>query len=312
MNKQNYPNFLIVGAAKSGTSSLHEYLNMHPDVYLPEKKELYFWQIRKNPNKSILDYYEGRREIPLGIRDYLSHFEAVGDAVAIGEACPSYLYYHNYTISSLKEIHPCPDSVKIIIILRDPVSRIKSQYRFVKKLSLDPSELGLRESLEREAARIEENKLLPDLFYKDVSNYANQVKAYKEAFQKVKIVLYDDLREDAQNLCYQLCEFLDVDPQKLPVLGNEIHNQAKTQARPRPALKTIHSLLKPAWDVFPEVRLKSYIRLKSFREQKIALSADDQSVIAELTAEYLPMLQSLEHVLDVDLTRWKSKYAGQE
>ena len=306
--KNNFLDFLIVGAAKSGTTALHEYLDKHPDVFLPAEKELYFWQVRANPNQAIVRHFEGRKTIPQTLEAYQANYEAVKLGQKVGEATPSYLYYHKYTIQSLSELYPQPEQIKIIIILRDPVDRIISQYRFVKKLGLDPEDLNLEDSLDAEEGRRQQNVLLPDLFYQDVSRYASQVAAYKNYFDSVKVVLYDELKKDAGGLCEQLCSFIGVDPEKLPVVGNEIHNQSKTRTEVRTIAKKISKVLGPFWRIMPEGRVKESIRHLAFVERPNQVGPVSANVMLELYQTFLPELDELELVTGLDLADWKDRY----
>ncbi len=145
----NYPDFLVVGAAKSGTSSLHRYLARQPDIVLPPTKETWFWHQNRNANRAIFNYWDESR-IPASLEEYLGLFDHAEPGQLVGEVCPSYLYYHEQTIESLTEFHPRWREVKIIIILRNPTDRILSEYRFVRQHGLDPEQLGLDDALRRE------------------------------------------------------------------------------------------------------------------------------------------------------------------
>ncbi len=119
------PNFIIAGATRSGTSSLHVYLRKHPDVYMPEKKELNYFNNNEEYNKGI-DYYR-------------KHFEQYNGETAVGEATPMYMekgiVYHSSGQYGFQEgndaieriahdLHNC----RIIISVRNPVDRIFSMY----------------------------------------------------------------------------------------------------------------------------------------------------------------------------------------
>jgi len=218
------PDFLIVGAAKCGTSSLHSYLSKHPDIYMPEKrKELYFWHVATNTNRSIIDH-AGEGNIPTRLEEYLEYFEDAREEQITGEVCPSYLYFYDHVLRNLKQHHTNWKDVKIVIILREPVSRIISQYRFVCKKRLDPEFLSFTDSLRVEADRVKRNQLLPDLFYTDVSRYAEQVEFYIKNFNNVHVCLYDELKANPRGLLENLCVFLGVDSAKLPNLDFEVVN----------------------------------------------------------------------------------------
>ena len=114
--KNKLPNFLIVGAAKSGTSSLHNYLNQHPEVFMPSfNKE---GMKVKEPRFLIKDLVENR--LHNGVwnwEEYQSLFREVTNEKAIGESTVLYLYYFKEAMKNIK--YRLDEGVKIIIMLRD-------------------------------------------------------------------------------------------------------------------------------------------------------------------------------------------------
>ena len=93
------PNFLIVGAAKAGTTSLHNYLNQHPDIALPRKKETFFLTGKtfNEVNKACGTYEE---KVVSNITDYKNEFQITREK-AIGEVCAGYLYFYDQTIPNI-------------------------------------------------------------------------------------------------------------------------------------------------------------------------------------------------------------------
>jgi len=301
------PDFLIVGAGKSGTSSLHSYLSKHPDIFMPEKrKELYFWHVKTNTNRSIIDY-AGEGNIPTSLSEYLEYFEGAGENQITGEACPSYLYFHNHVLQNLKVHHANWKDVKIIIILREPVSRIVSQYRFVCKKRLDPEFLSFSDSLKVEADRVKQNELLPDLFYTEVSKYSGQVEFYLKNFNNVHVSLYDDLKENPRKLLENLCEFLEVDSSKIPKFDFEIVN-ASTGSKQLKHPLIVQQARRAGRLLFgwlPE-RFKVSLREKfeGALSEPIVIPDDD---IGRLRVVFQEEIQKLEAILDRDLSFWTKK-----
>jgi hypothetical protein len=105
------PNYLIIGAQKAGTSSLFNYLSMHPQVKNSYKKEVHYFD--KNYDKPINWY-----------KQYFPFKFGVNDKTMIGEATPNYLY-HPFVAGRIKKTIP---DVKMIVLLRNPVERVISQY----------------------------------------------------------------------------------------------------------------------------------------------------------------------------------------
>ena len=108
------PNFLIVGAAKSGTTSLYAYLKQHPDIFMPEWKELSFFSG---------DEYTPLHKVKKP-RYYRTVFAGAKNESAIGEASTSYLYDQTAAAAIKAKL----GNIKIIIVLRDPVSMSYSLY----------------------------------------------------------------------------------------------------------------------------------------------------------------------------------------
>jgi Sulfotransferase family len=111
------PDFFVVGAAKSGTTSLYHYLDQHPDVYMPRNKEPHYF--------SRVPPFPGRGSHPVtSEEEYLDLFKLWNKESVAGEASPSYLWDEKAPYR-IKETVP---QAKIIAILRHPVERAYSHY----------------------------------------------------------------------------------------------------------------------------------------------------------------------------------------
>ncbi len=205
--KDILPNFLIVGAAKSGTTSLHNYLNQHPDIFMPSyNKE---GMKVKEPRFFIKKEVEMR--LHNGIWDwdeYRSLFNEVKEEKSIGEASVLYLYYYKTAIKNIK--HYLGDNIKIIIMLRNPVERAFSAYNHVYRGVNE--NLSFEQALESEELRMQkDSSLTPMIRYKDMGLYYNMVKAYLHAFKDVHIIMYEDFKNNPSSIMKKTTEFLDVD-----------------------------------------------------------------------------------------------------
>ncbi len=198
------PNFLIVGMAKCGTSSLSKYLQQHPDIFISHKKEPRFLssQVMRFPMNGPKDDQVEKWYV----KDFESYTNLFADAraKAIGEASADTLYFYKGTIPVIKHYLGNP---RIVIIIRNPVSRTMSAY---KHLIRDGREnLSLEEALIRENERIRENYELI-YHYKSVSKYYEPIKAFKEAFPEVLVILNEDLMRNPMATLSQVFQFLDV------------------------------------------------------------------------------------------------------
>lgn len=206
------PNFLIVGAAKSGTTSLYYYLKRHPEIYMSDMKETMFFvsEIYSNISRNDPRHYIADKKIALS-KDYPSLFKLATTEKAIGEASTPYLYYHKIAIPKIKKYL---GEVKIIIILRNPVERAySSYYHLTTKDGVEKA--SFEDFLKKEEQRKMENWDILN-FPIDLGFYYGQVKAYLNKFRKVKIVLLDDLKNNPQKLLKELYSFLEVDDSFTP------------------------------------------------------------------------------------------------
>ncbi|UZD23863.1 sulfotransferase family protein [Algoriphagus halophytocola] len=194
------PNFFIVGTPKAGTTSLYHYLEEHPDIYMSPIKETNFFSYKDIKSQGL---FYGEEHVRC-IEDYKNQFTGVRGEKAIGEASVSYLYYQGVA-EKIKKFNP---DAKIIIVLREPVSRGYSHYLMDKKLGL--VNLSYSDIVNRS---IVHNNM--DLYYQQyvgLGFYYEQIKRYLNVFgeDKVKIFLFEDLTSDLPNVMKGIYKFLGV------------------------------------------------------------------------------------------------------
>lgn len=201
------PNFLIVGAAKSGTSSLHNYLNQHPDIFLPSFDDN--GKKVKEPRFLVKEIVEQRLHNGVwNYEDYKSLFSEADNEIAIGEATVLYLYYYNNAIKNI--IHYLNKDVKIIIMLRNPTERAYSAYQHVSKGVREDK--SFEDALSIEEIRMQEDKTItPMIMYKGMGMYYKMVKAYIDTFTNVHIILHDDFRDNTKIEMMKVYKFLGVE-----------------------------------------------------------------------------------------------------
>ncbi len=199
------PNFLIAGAAKSGTSSLYYYLKGHPDIFLCPIKEPCFFsaQVLNLPHQGVGDE---RKPFIRTFEAYSALFAKAGSQKAIGEASADTLYYSSAVIPLLKQVLGMP---RIIMLLRNPVDRAYSAYLHLVRDARET--LSFEEGLVQEEDRIRQN-WLSMWHYRNRGLYFRQVQDFLEAFgrDRVRVFLHDDLKCAALDVVKQTCEFLEV------------------------------------------------------------------------------------------------------
>jgi len=292
------PDFLVVGTTKSGTTSLQYYLNQHPNIFLPSIKETWFFSILNNPNKVILDLFP---ELPTSFPAYLSHFEDARPDQVCGEITPTYLHYHHVAIPNIKKFLPNYSELKIIIILREPVDKILSEYRYVCNANLDPDQLSLWESLQQEEKRRKSHAYISNVFYVDGTSYYHQVKAYLEAFKHVKIILFDDYKANPKSMLEEIYEFIGVQP---------IHNDFKKKLN-KSYPKRIPRNKVAKWIVEHKNYFRKLVPLPVRLALERTLQKDEQiepEAIEYLKKVFHPEVLKLQDLIDRDLSHWIERY----
>lgn len=208
------PNFLLVGAAKSATSSLHYYLDQHPQIKMASQKESWFFSFYGNPPR--YDSPGVLSDVISELDEYLTLYDGAGSGQLLGDACPSYLYTYEDTIRNIQQLYsgPALDELRIIISLREPVSRAYSQYYTFKRKVQEPLPFAQAVAADTIERRLRDNW---NIFYDYLGfgMYARQVEAFQQAFGKarVHVVLFDDINADMQQTCRGIFEFLGIDPE---------------------------------------------------------------------------------------------------
>jgi len=178
------PNLIIIGAAKSGTSSLHYYLNLHPQISMSKQKELNFFNEELAWKK--------------GIKWYKSNF--TGIAKIYGESSPSYTGYPLYK-GVAGRMHSVVPGAKLIYIVRDPIERMVSHY-------LDKVKGGQETKTIARALEDSENTE-----YLYLSKYFMQLRQYLEYYPKDRILILtaEELKNQRRSTLKKVFRFLDVD-----------------------------------------------------------------------------------------------------
>ena len=202
------PNFLIIGAAKSGTTALYHYLKQHPQVYLSPQKETNFFAFE---GQEVSFRGPGDGEISrTTITDasfYQKQFEAVSGELAVGEVSPWYLYSERAAGNISRRI----PGVKLIAVLRNPADRAFSSYLHVVRDGRE--ELSFEEGLLAEEERISWG-WEPIWHYRNAGLYADQIGRFLDSFghDQIRIYLYEDFLKDPDGFLKSIYGFLDVDP----------------------------------------------------------------------------------------------------
>ncbi|MDY7020394.1 MAG: sulfotransferase [Cyanobacteriota bacterium] len=270
------PNFLIIGAAKSGTTSLYHYLKQHPSIYMsPIKEPDFFSTKRANVGAKTLE-------------EYSALFEAAKHETALGEA--SVIYLTDPTSPDL--IFNCIPDVKMICMLRNPIEASYSGY-------LAHLRIG-RESKEFSEALKEGRYLNVGFYYRHLSRYFAKFNS-----EQIKIYFYDDFIKDNQTIFEDLFNFIGVDNSFVPdtlvrhnsspsIPKNKWINKVLLQQN---ILKNFAKVLVPSQI---SGRLKNTM-IKANLESRSDMSPEIKSLLLQ---KYKEDILNLQDLVNKDLTHW--------
>jgi hypothetical protein len=200
-----FPNFLVIGAAKSGTYTLYEHFASHPEVFMCPIKEPHFFAFGGEDREA--------KTVPAhswveSLDEYLQLFAAAGDARMAGECSVSYLYWPG----TAERIHQFDPNMRLIVSLREPVGRAYSSFNYAKSYGIEPLKT-LSEGFKAEHERIQKNQSIL-LRYRDVGLYSAQLQRFYDVFPKdqIKVILFDQLLDNPSGTVRELYKFIGVAP----------------------------------------------------------------------------------------------------
>lgn len=287
------PNFFIVGAAKSATTSLWMYLKQHPDIFMPENIE------HKEPSFYCHSY---------GIRKqkkYLRLFDGANSCKAIGEASTPYLS----SPESAAWIHKDIPDAKIIMVLRNPVDRAYSLYRWMVNHGYEwicPFE----KALEVEHIRKSDKGFFagnPQYFYNylyfESGLYFEQVKRYYSAFpiNQIKVILLDELKKNSAATIRDVYRFLGVVDDYEPII--KIHNKGDL----RPFSPKFHFMLRSFARRFRCMRkaaIVSYLFKQNLSLFDLCWEKMERETMTMLHSKYRSDIEKTAQLIGQDLLSW--------
>ena len=272
------PNFLIIGAQKAGTTWLAKCLGEHPDVFIPEIKEIYYFD----------RYYDK------GLDWYEAYFEPWSGEKAIGEGTVGYI---RSTTSPGRIYATLGPDVKLIASLRHPVERAYSAYRMHLSRGEIPYDMHFR-TFVREDVRTNLSQ----------STYTPQLERYLSYFarENLLVLIYEEIYQDAQKTLDDCARYLGVAPGFTPLsLGNRVNNSVDVSIMHNQVwgLRRAIKGLPPAIE---KPLAKAGRRIFDYLPKKRRWGPLDADLKAELSRDFAADIEQLERLLDRDLDIWRT------
>lgn len=281
-SNERIPDFFIIGAQRSGTTSLYEYLRNHPGVFMSPQKETHFFAqdlVRVDADMVV------RSEA-----DYIKLFDHAAPGVLLGEASPSYLW-HPQTARRIMSRRP---NAKLIATLRDPIARAFSQYRMDLADGLTP--IAFHDLIERDYYHGEKVYGTGRL-YVELGQYAEQIKRYLDLFgpERVLVIAFDELTDQPHVVLARIASFLCIDPAPFAQVDTSIaHNRNAIPQNPLALRFLPHRSLRRFYRTLIPVNLRRNLRERIFDSTvTLEIDADSKEFLRQLYAPQMSELEAL-------------------
>lgn len=203
---QAMPDFLVIGAGKSGTTSLDKYLGQHPGIFVSRIKEPNFFGYE---NMTRADFAENPGELAhfqgsvTNLEDYLRLFRDARPNQIKGETSNTYMYHEQ---APFRIKYYIPD-VKLIAILRQPAARLFSRYMHLARENRTPTK-AFADCLDKDSIWWKRNDLIREGFY------ARNLARYYDLFppENIRVLLYEELEQSPMQVMKTIYTFLKADP----------------------------------------------------------------------------------------------------
>ncbi len=287
------PGFLCVGAAKSGTTSLHEILSAHPDIYLPERKEIHFFENDENYSK--------------GLKWYEQYFLAYKNEKITGEITADYMFY-DYVPKRIATA--LGNQVKLIYMLRDPVDRAYSEYLFnVRRGFFKGSFLQAIEHEKKFDPTQFQNRYFTHIYRSMYAGHiSNMFNEFNERANHHFIIFEEDFKKNKEATFTNLFQFLDVPYHALqfdqvykPAYVPRFQSLQQLVFKPNRLRKFVRRLL-------PSYKFRRKIKdqlLPAINKSSVAVEKLDPVIKQELVKKYFyDDIQKTQDLIQRDLSIW--------
>ncbi len=292
------PDFFIVGAPKSGTTSMCEYLNKHPQIFIPEIKE---------PNFFGSDL-TGIRNFST-IEEYLDLFKGNEDLLC-GEGSTWYLF----SKTAAQQIYNYNPEAKIIIMLREPVSLLYSLHSQMLYDGFNEDIEDFKSAIKAENDRKNGNRIPKKckrkeaLFYSEVVKFTEQVERYFHVFgrKKVHVIIFDDFKNQTSKVYKETLDFLGVNSNFRPEFKIINANKKVRSKVLRNFLQTPPPIIKKTAKVVLPSLFRKFLsyNLKKMNTKYVPRPPMDPDLRKQLQEKFKPEIENLSKLLGRDLSHW--------
>ncbi len=284
--------FLLIGAEKCGTTWLADMLRQHPGIFIPPEKEIFYFNRQFFESPELENFNHSK---PLDW--YYSFFAAAQAGRVKGEASPAYIW----DMAAPEKIHAFNPALKLVAVLRDPVERAFSQYRYYIQRGV-LGNVSFAQAIE----------LRPEMLSRGM--YHAQLTRYYALFpaEQILVLFFDDIKRDNQAFLHTAEAFLGVEPFTPPNI------EARSNVTGEPRFKALNQIMSKVryWvrkhdppfvlELLRRTGLAQWserLRLQNTRPAA-AQPAPDPALVRRLRAHFREDVLALERLTGRDLKAW--------
>jgi Sulfotransferase family len=287
------PNFLIIGAMKSGTTALYYYLEQHPEIYMSPVKEPNFFSSQEQENSA---------DTVTHIETYQHLFRGASGEKAIGEASHAYLY----ETGAAAEIRRYIPEARLIAILRNPIERAYSHFLHMRRTGAEPLD-DFAKALREEEVGIHKDRILQDYIGRGL--YYDQLRRYFGTFprEQIRVYLYEDLSDAPIKTVQDAFRFLGVDDSFVPDVSLRRNVSGHPKYKTLDGLLRRQSRIKHAAKIYLPARLRWRLS-KAFDDLKTRNLVEPPPLRSEVRRQLILVFREdilkVQELIHRDLSGW--------
>ena len=286
----NKPSFLVVGTQKAGTTSMYDILKNHPEIYIPDTKEIHFFD--KNYEKGTAWYFD--------------QFPNPDKKRVIGEVTPNYMYDQN---APQRIYNDLGKNIKLIFIFRNPADRIFSNYKM--NVGRNHEQNSFKDAIYQDLEKMKNNEQYPVVFhYVKRGFYDTQLKRFLELFERKNLLFLlfeEDTINNRKKTFEKIYRFLEVENANISVDVKVTPDIAWKSNRIDKILNTAHPINQLIKNFIPSknLRMKMKYWLMHFNRKPHGDKNELEEMRPFLIDEiYKESIINLEKLIDKDLSAW--------
>lgn len=297
LKKKIKPNTLLIGAQKCATTSVYNWIAQHPEICGPSTLKDYSYFIEDGFFNKGIDLFK---------KDYLE--AGYDNQKIVLHGCVHYIYFKK----SVDRIYDYDPNVKLLLVLRNPVDRAISAFRYAKKMNIENLDFdtALEKESERSAGSLSEKS---ELTYISHSKYGEQLEYLLKKFSKEQlcVILYEDVKNHPKKVVNDIFSFLEVDTDYTPNFSI-LNKTGKTKFKSLQQIVYSQNKYKKLFVqkiLDPVLPLSKRIKIKNtFKEwnTKNGSNTEDYSEYEKMLKPlFINDINKTEKLLNINLSHWK-------